>query len=180
MTPVHPGRVLKRELEARRLSANALAIALPTPSGRVTDILQDGEQPLGAGRGRHDVLNPHGKLANPRPRRVPNGVCDGAHCSRDADLANALDAKLVDVGVVLVDEQRFERGNVGVHRNVIFAEVCIHDAAAAPIDGCLFVQREGHAPDHAAIELAAREPRVNDPSRREGADKARGRDRGRP
>ena len=39
MKPVHPGRVLKRELEARRLSANALAIALRTPSGRITDIL---------------------------------------------------------------------------------------------------------------------------------------------
>ena len=39
MRPVHPGRILKREIEARRLSANALAIALRTPSGRVTDIL---------------------------------------------------------------------------------------------------------------------------------------------
>jgi antitoxin HigA-1 len=39
MRPVHPGRMLKREIEARRLSANALAIALRTPSGRVTDIL---------------------------------------------------------------------------------------------------------------------------------------------
>ncbi len=39
MRPVHPGRVLRRELEARKLSANALAIALRTPSGRITDIL---------------------------------------------------------------------------------------------------------------------------------------------
>jgi antitoxin HigA-1 len=39
MRPVHPGRILKREIEARRLSANALALALRTPSGRVTDIL---------------------------------------------------------------------------------------------------------------------------------------------
>jgi addiction module HigA family antidote len=39
MTPVHPGRILKRELKLRSLSANALAIALRTPSGRVTDIL---------------------------------------------------------------------------------------------------------------------------------------------
>jgi hypothetical protein len=31
---------LKRELEARRLSANALAIALRTPSGRITEILK--------------------------------------------------------------------------------------------------------------------------------------------
>ena len=39
MRPVHPGRILRREIEARRLSANALAIALRTPSGRVTDVL---------------------------------------------------------------------------------------------------------------------------------------------
>ncbi|HLH49422.1 MAG TPA: HigA family addiction module antitoxin [Roseiarcus sp.] len=39
MRAVHPGRILKRELEARRLSANALALALRTPSGRITDIL---------------------------------------------------------------------------------------------------------------------------------------------
>ena len=40
MPPVsHPGRLLKRELEARCLSANRLALALGVPSGRVTDIL---------------------------------------------------------------------------------------------------------------------------------------------
>jgi len=39
MRPIHPGRILRREIEARRLSANALALALRTPSGRVTDIL---------------------------------------------------------------------------------------------------------------------------------------------
>ena len=38
-TPVHPGRILKRELAARGLSANRLALALRAPSGRVTDIL---------------------------------------------------------------------------------------------------------------------------------------------
>ena len=40
MIPVsHPGRLLKRELEARALSANRLALDLGVPSGRVTDIL---------------------------------------------------------------------------------------------------------------------------------------------
>ena len=39
MTPVHPGRVLKRELAARDLSANRLALALRVPSGRITSIL---------------------------------------------------------------------------------------------------------------------------------------------
>ena len=39
MMIVHPGRALRREIEARGLSANALALALRTPSGRITDIL---------------------------------------------------------------------------------------------------------------------------------------------
>jgi addiction module HigA family antidote len=39
MLPIHPGRILKRELAARELSANRLAIALRLPSGRITDIL---------------------------------------------------------------------------------------------------------------------------------------------
>jgi addiction module HigA family antidote len=39
MVPIHPGRILRRELEARGLSANRLALALRLPSGRITDIL---------------------------------------------------------------------------------------------------------------------------------------------
>ena len=36
---IHPGRLLRREMEARKLSANRLAINLGVPSARVTDIL---------------------------------------------------------------------------------------------------------------------------------------------
>jgi antitoxin HigA-1 len=36
---IHPGRLLRRELAARDLSANRLAIHLGVPSGRITDIL---------------------------------------------------------------------------------------------------------------------------------------------
>ncbi len=39
MIPIHPGRLLKRELAARRLSANALARALRVPPGRIIEIL---------------------------------------------------------------------------------------------------------------------------------------------
>jgi addiction module HigA family antidote len=39
MVPIHPGRILKRELTTRDLSANRLALALRVPSGRITDIL---------------------------------------------------------------------------------------------------------------------------------------------
>jgi len=39
MKPVHPGRILKRELDVREMSANRLALELRLPSGRITDIL---------------------------------------------------------------------------------------------------------------------------------------------
>ncbi|WP_298243644.1 HigA family addiction module antitoxin [uncultured Bradyrhizobium sp.] len=36
---VHPGRLLKREMTVRGLSANKLSIDIGVPSGRITDIL---------------------------------------------------------------------------------------------------------------------------------------------
>ncbi len=40
MPPIaHPGRLLRRELKVRGISANRLALDLGVPSGRVTDIL---------------------------------------------------------------------------------------------------------------------------------------------
>jgi addiction module HigA family antidote len=38
-TAAHPGSLLKRELKARALSANRLALDIGVPSGRITDIL---------------------------------------------------------------------------------------------------------------------------------------------
>lgn len=35
----HPGRLLRREIAVRKLSANRLALDLGVPSGRITDIL---------------------------------------------------------------------------------------------------------------------------------------------
>ena len=39
MRPIHPGRILKREMVARELSTNRLAQDLRLPSGRITDIV---------------------------------------------------------------------------------------------------------------------------------------------
>ena len=39
MKPIHPGRILKREIVARGLSANKLALALRVPSGRITQTI---------------------------------------------------------------------------------------------------------------------------------------------
>mgnify|MGYP001142636038 CR=1 FL=1 len=41
MNPIHPGRILKRELTARELSANQLALALRVPSGRISEIINE-------------------------------------------------------------------------------------------------------------------------------------------
>jgi addiction module HigA family antidote len=45
---VHPGRLLKRELKERELSANRLALDIGVPSGRITDIL-NGRRSITAG-----------------------------------------------------------------------------------------------------------------------------------
>jgi antitoxin HigA-1 len=39
MRAVHPGRLLKRESQARALSGNRVSLDLGVPSGRITDIL---------------------------------------------------------------------------------------------------------------------------------------------
>lgn len=39
MFEVHPGSILKEELEARQMSGNALALALRINSGRVSEVL---------------------------------------------------------------------------------------------------------------------------------------------
>ena len=41
MKPIHPGRILKREMEARGLSANRLALALRVSPGRISQILSE-------------------------------------------------------------------------------------------------------------------------------------------
>ncbi|MEX0758446.1 MAG: HigA family addiction module antitoxin [Tistlia sp.] len=39
MIRVHPGRILAREMEARELTANALALALRVPANRISEIV---------------------------------------------------------------------------------------------------------------------------------------------
>lgn len=41
MIRVHPGRILARELEARKLTANALALKLRVPGNRISEIIAE-------------------------------------------------------------------------------------------------------------------------------------------
>ncbi len=38
-TPIHPGEILAEELEARDMSANALALKMRVPANRITEII---------------------------------------------------------------------------------------------------------------------------------------------
>jgi len=40
LVPVHPGRILGREMEARGLSALALALSLRVPANRISEIIK--------------------------------------------------------------------------------------------------------------------------------------------
>ena len=39
MNPIRPGRILKRQMAVRGISANKLSLALRVPSGRITQLL---------------------------------------------------------------------------------------------------------------------------------------------
>ncbi len=41
MIRVHPGRILAREMEARKLTANALALKLRVPGNRISEIIAE-------------------------------------------------------------------------------------------------------------------------------------------
>ncbi len=47
LMPVHPGRILARELKAREMSANALALRLRVPANRISGIIA-GERGISA------------------------------------------------------------------------------------------------------------------------------------
>jgi hypothetical protein len=106
-----------------------------------------------------------------RTRGVPDGIGDRTGRSGDADLAHAFDTERVDMRIVFLDQNRFERRHIGVHRNMVLGQVSVHRTAR--IDYGLLAQRERYTPDHAAIVLTPRHARIDDPSSGEGADQAR-------
>src|SRR5262249_38533113 len=57
--------------------------------------------------------------------------------------------------------------------NVVLCQIAIHDAAGSDVDDGALMQCERHAPDHAAVILAAHQPGVDDPPGRERAHEAR-------
>src|SRR5277367_1239867 len=130
-------------------------------------------RPSPHGAGPDQTVEGDRELAYADPGRVPYRVGDGAGGSRDPDLADALDAERIDVWVVLLDENRYQRGDVGVDRHMVFPEIRVHDASGARVHDRTLMQSEGYAPDHAAVILAAHQARIDDAAGGEGADETR-------
>src|SRR5262249_38705828 len=104
-----------------------------------------------------------------KPCRVPYGIRDRTGRPGDPDFAHALDTERVDVRIAFGDKDGFDRGYVGVHWNVVLAQIGVHRASRARINDGLLMKCKRYAPNHAAAELAAHHPRIDDPPRREGA-----------
>jgi hypothetical protein len=90
---------------------------------------------------------------------VIDRIRDRRRDADDANLAQPLDAERIDDVVRLIDEDHLDVVHVGVHRDMIFGNVRIHDAAEFVIEDRFFVQRHADAPNHAA----ARKPAAGDP-----------------
>src|SRR5262249_18031660 len=132
-------------------------------------------QPYYAPDTRKTTAHPtNGKRDSPHPpaARVPAAVAPPPRRAGDADLTDALDAERIHVRVVFLDQDRVKCGDVGVHRDVVLAQIGIHHPARAHVHHGLLVQGERDAPDHAAMELAAHKARIDDASGRERADHA--------
>src|SRR5205807_7610567 len=106
-------------------------------------------------------------------RGMPDGGSERAGATGNAGIADTLDAKRVHVGIVLVDRDDLEWRHIGIHRDVVFAEIGVHGSARTAIHDRLLVQRERQAPDHPAVELALHHFRVDDATGRECADQTR-------
>jgi hypothetical protein len=123
-------------------------------------------------RVRYEVFSSDWK-PHTRSGGVPDRIRNGASSAGYADFANPLDAEGIHIGIVLVNEKRFNGRHVSVHRNVVFGQIGVHRTTGTSIDDSLFVQREWYAPDHTAIILGANKTRIDHASGGKGADDAR-------
>jgi hypothetical protein len=86
-----------------------------------------------------------------------------APAAGDTDFTDALYSKSIHVRVVFLDQDRFESGNVGIHANAVLGQIGVHGAARTEVHDGVLMQCERHDQNHAAVELAAHQTRVDDP-----------------
>ena len=115
------------------------------------------------------MLDGDGQFADPVARGVVDGVGDGGTGADLPDLADALDPERPGDVIFDLDEVDVDVGRVSVDRDEILAEAGAGPAGAGGVHPVAFEQRLAHSPQHAAHELAAGGPGVEDPAGSERA-----------
>ena len=93
-----------------------------------------------------------------------DGVGDGGRASHGRHLAQPLGAHDVDQRIRSVDERHIEIGDVGVHRNEVFSQISVQEAAVARIDLARFEQGRTDPPYKTSQRLAPRRPGADHPA----------------
>src|SRR5207253_7966516 len=104
---------------------------------------------------RQQLIQRDRQIADADAGGVIDGVGDGSGGADDAELANALHAYGVDVGVVLVDPGHVDLPDIGVGGDVVLGEVVVDVIAEAWVQHAFLVQRHRQSPRHPAQELRA-------------------------
>src|SRR6202030_1270611 len=93
--------------------------------------------------------------------------------ANDADLADAARTEIWHMRIGFVNEIDIElRRRVGVHRNMIFRQIWIYDAANGFVGNGSFKQSGAETENHSADDLAARQPGIDHSPRVINADRA--------
>ena len=108
------------------------------------------------------MLDADGKIAHALAGRVEDGVGDRRCDADERDFAEALDAKRIDVRVLLLDEMRLELRRCRDLQARDNRPVGIDRAAVTRVEDGPLHQRHADAADHAAGALAGRQARIDD------------------
>jgi len=103
---------------------------------------------------------------------MPHRIRDCTRRAGDPDFAHAFDAESIDVRVAFLNQDRFDRGHVGVHRDMVFGQIGVHRTAGPRVHDGVLVECERDTPNHSAAELAAHHARIDDPSYSERTEHA--------
>src|SRR5207248_5721855 len=113
------------------------------------------------------------QVADSYAGRVIDGIGDCRIGADIAELAQTLDAQIVDQVIFLGDQDHLGHVDVGIDRDQIFGEIGVVVTGAPAIYFGRLVQGRGDAPDQTAHELALGGRRVDNAAGGERADDAR-------
>ena len=102
----------------------------------------------------HQLVDRYWKVAYAFARGVVDCIGNSRRGAYDADLANALDAELVNLLVPLIDEDHVDRLHVRIRGNMVVGEIVRHEPAEPVVGRRLLVQRHADAADYGAENLA--------------------------